>query len=399
MRQISLTINGEKTTAEIEPRMSLADFLRENQLLHGTHIGCEHGVCGACTIIVDGAPARSCITYAVACQDAEITTIEGLEDDQLTNDLRQAFHINHGLQCGYCTPAMMISARDIITRLPDADEERVRRELSGNLCRCTGYVGIVASIMQVKQAYKEKAKSTRERLGPLGSHSPADDLEATSRPANRPAQTSSSARPATSESGDLADEDWQAVETQGVELNQSFTVQHDRDAVWAFFDDLDKVARCMPGAKLTSTPKDGKAEGAINVKLGPITSAFSGLVDVKRDDKTYTGRVRGAGRDANSASRARGLITYQVTDTGGTASQIDVSVKFLLAGALAQFSRSGLVKDVANHLTKTFAENLEASLSGKATAAVDDTPLDANALARAAVWNRIASFFRRLLGK
>lgn len=399
MRQISLTINGVKTQAEIEPRMSLADFLRENQMLNGTHIGCEHGVCGACTTIIDGAPARSCITYAVACEDAEITTIEGLEDDQLTNDLRQAFHKHHGLQCGYCTPAMMISARDIIIRLPEVDEQRVRLELSGNLCRCTGYVGIVAAIMEVKQAYNKQAKSTRDRLGPLGSHAPKEKYPDSAHVSKRQALAKGPAPAISTRSSNLADEDWDAVKTQGVELKQSFTVQHDRDIVWQFFDDLDQVARCMPGAKLTAPPNEGQAEGAINVKIGPIISAFAGLLDVKRDDQTYTGLVRGVGRDANSSSRARALITYQVDESENGETQVNVEVKFLLAGALAQFSRSGLVKDVADHLTKTFANNLEARLSGAPQPLDDDTPLDANALARAAVWGRIMNFFRRLFGK
>jgi carbon-monoxide dehydrogenase small subunit len=293
---------------------------------------------------------------------------------------------------------MMISARDIITRLPEADEARVRLELSGNLCRCTGYVGIVTSIMEVKQAYKKKAQSTRNKLGPLGSHPPRAETRSTEKTIRR--KLVKDPTPIVPQKTvNLSDEDWQAVEAQGVELKQSFTVQHDRDTVWRFFDDLDQVARCMPGAKLTSPPKDGQAEGAINVKLGPIVSAFAGLVDVNRDDKNYSAVVRGAGRDANSASRARGLITYQIDEAENGASQVNISVKFLLAGALAQFSRSGLIKDVADHLTNTFARNLEARLSGAPELADDDTPLDANALARAAIWGRIKGFFLSLFGK
>src|SRR6516164_11620943 len=130
MRQFAIRINGRQIVGETEPRVNLADFLRERQYLTGTHIGCEHGVCGACTVLIDGAPARSCITYAVACEGAEITTIEGLDDDPVAASLREAFSANHALQCGYCTPGMLISARDIVTRLPQADEARIRLELS-----------------------------------------------------------------------------------------------------------------------------------------------------------------------------------------------------------------------------------------------------------------------------
>ena len=149
MSDVSPTINGRPVSASVEPRTSLADFVRESQRLTGTHLGCEHGVCGACTVLIDGEPMRSCITYAVSCESAEITTIEGFDDDEVMEDLRQAFTEHHGLQCGYCTPGMLVTSRDIVTRLPEADEKRVRLELSGNLCRCTGYVGIVRAILAV----------------------------------------------------------------------------------------------------------------------------------------------------------------------------------------------------------------------------------------------------------
>jgi carbon-monoxide dehydrogenase small subunit len=149
VKRVSLTINGKAVTADVEPRTSLADYLRETQNLTGTNLGCEHGVCGACTIEIDGAPARSCITFAVACEGASVRTIEGFGDDPVMEQLRQAFTAEHALQCGYCTPGMLMTARDIVTRLPEADEARIRLELSGNLCRCTGYVGIVNAIQAV----------------------------------------------------------------------------------------------------------------------------------------------------------------------------------------------------------------------------------------------------------
>ena len=146
---LALTVNGAPVGEPVEPRTSLADFLREQLMLTGTNIGCEHGVCGACTVLIDGAPARSCITLAIACDGADVRTIEGLDDDPVAALLREAFAAEHALQCGYCTPGMLVTARDIVTRLPDADERRVREELAGNLCRCTGYVGIVRAIMRV----------------------------------------------------------------------------------------------------------------------------------------------------------------------------------------------------------------------------------------------------------
>ena len=149
MKIVALTVNGKRVEAAVEPRTHLADFLRERLRLTGTNLGCEHGVCGACTLMIDGAPARSCITFAAACEGAEVRTIEGFDDDALMERLRQAFTAEHALQCGYCTPGMLVTAYDIVTRLPDADEARVREELAGNLCRCTGYVGIVRAILHV----------------------------------------------------------------------------------------------------------------------------------------------------------------------------------------------------------------------------------------------------------
>jgi len=154
MKTINLDVNGRLVSTTVEPRTHLADVLREQIRLTGTHLGCEHGVCGACTIEVDGGPARSCIAFAVTCDGAKIRTIEGFDDDPVAAQLREAFSAEHALQCGYCTPGMLITARDIVLRLPGADDARIREELSGNLCRCTGYVGIVRAIRRVLDARK-----------------------------------------------------------------------------------------------------------------------------------------------------------------------------------------------------------------------------------------------------
>src|SRR5579863_9364402 len=171
MSSIALIVNERPVEALAEPRTSLADFVRDSLDLTGTHLGCEHGVCGACTILLDGVPARSCITYAVACEGAAVTTIEGLDDDEISAELRAAFTREHALQCGYCTPGMLISARDLVLRLDAADERAIRVGLSGNLCRCTGYVGIVRAVRAVIEDRRKRgippiAGGGRERLGP-----------------------------------------------------------------------------------------------------------------------------------------------------------------------------------------------------------------------------------------
>ncbi|HEY2757184.1 MAG TPA: (2Fe-2S)-binding protein [Pseudolabrys sp.] len=143
---ISLTINGKPRDLAVEPRMSLADLLREELRLTATHLGCEHGVCGACTVLIDGEPARSCIALAVTLDGAEVRTLEGLADDPLMSTLKAAFQEKHGLQCGFCTPGMLISSWDLLKRKGALSEAEIRVAMSGNLCRCTGYQGIVRSI-------------------------------------------------------------------------------------------------------------------------------------------------------------------------------------------------------------------------------------------------------------
>ncbi|MGH7057138.1 MAG: (2Fe-2S)-binding protein [Acetobacteraceae bacterium] len=153
-RVVRLTVNGRPIAQLATPRTHLADFLREGQLLTGTHLGCEQGVCGACTLLLDGEPVRGCLTLAVACEGRSVTTVEGLDEDEIAAELRDAFSAEHGLQCGYCTPGMLIAARDLVRRLPQASDAEVRIEMSGNLCRCTGYVGIVKAIRRVLDGRK-----------------------------------------------------------------------------------------------------------------------------------------------------------------------------------------------------------------------------------------------------
>jgi len=147
--RITLKVNDRSFDLSVEPRAILADVLREQCGLTATHIGCEHGVCGACTVMVDGAPQRSCLQSAARFEGKHVETLEAFAEDALMAQLRQAFTAEHALQCGYCTPGMLITARDIVLRLAGADEARIREELAGNLCRCTGYNGIVAAIQRV----------------------------------------------------------------------------------------------------------------------------------------------------------------------------------------------------------------------------------------------------------
>lgn len=154
--QISVTINGEEHTREVEARLLLVHFIREEVGLTGTHIGCDTTSCGACTVLLNGVPAKSCTVFAVAADGAEVTTVEGLGNGGL-HPVQQGFTEKHGLQCGFCTPGMMLTSKALLEENPDPSEEEIRWGISGNLCRCTGYVNIVKAVQRASELMKEKS--------------------------------------------------------------------------------------------------------------------------------------------------------------------------------------------------------------------------------------------------
>jgi aerobic-type carbon monoxide dehydrogenase small subunit (CoxS/CutS family) len=155
MRQsVSFNVNGKDVTCEVEPRMTLADLLREELRLTGTHIGCEHGVCGACTVIVDGRAVRSCLLFGVQMSGTRVVTVEGLGTNAGLSPLQAAFRRHHALQCGFCTPGVLTTVHAFLSEEPDPTADRVREVLSGNICRCTGYVGIVNAVLDAAKFYR-----------------------------------------------------------------------------------------------------------------------------------------------------------------------------------------------------------------------------------------------------
>jgi len=155
MARVQMQINGKTMGAEVEPRTSLADFVRDACQLTGTYLGCEHGVCGACTVLLDGEAVRSCLMLAVQAEGRSVTTVEGLSNDDDLTPLQKAFRKHHALQCGFCTPGMITTAHALLTEEPDCDADRVREVLSGNICRCTGYVSIVEAVLDARSAYRK----------------------------------------------------------------------------------------------------------------------------------------------------------------------------------------------------------------------------------------------------
>jgi carbon-monoxide dehydrogenase small subunit len=397
MKPVRFSVNGVTVSEHVEPRTHLADFLRERLDLTATHLRCEQGACGACTLLIDGQPVRACITFAALCDGAEITTLEGMADDPVMAALRRAFSAEHGLQCGYCTPGMLMTARDIVIRLPEADAARIRLEISGNLCRCTGYVGIVRAIARVLQEQRNgQLARVACRQGPLG---PVVARRAEPTPAAGPVVPA--ARPAENQQPPDAET---ALGLSGrqpnIEIRQSFTTPQPPDTVWALFADVARVVPCLPGAALTRPPAGDVVEGRMSVKLGAITANFAGRARIVRDETARRGVIMGAGSDRLSGSRAAGEVEYVLEPAGRGGTQVSLTIRALLAGPLAQFGRSGIVNDLVARITQVFARNLEARLTGTTgDDAGAQAPLAVGGLLWQVVVARVKALFGKIFGK
>jgi len=397
MKLLALNINGRDVNAEAEPHMHLADFVRESQNLTGTHLGCEHGVCGACTILIDGVPVRSCITYAVSCVGARVTTIEGLDNDEITTELRAAFSREHALQCGYCTPGMLISARDFVLRAQSPSEHDVRLAMSGNLCRCTGYVGIIDAIRSVIADRRARGISAiagagRSALGPVGSdHGSGADVQDAG-----VGEVAHLANRAEAHGAGAITENVPVDFTPQTTFDQSFVVHHPLDQVWRFFADVPAVAACLPGASIVGDAGARFVTGKMRVKVGPIAAEFNGSAEIDRDPATHSGTIRGSGRDRRSSSATQGIIRYRLVPVAEQSTRVELSVGYRLTGTLAQFSRSDLIQDIASRLIALFAQNLESRLTAPAQVARPAPELKAVPLLFSVLIKRIGVRWKRL---
>ena len=340
MTPVTLTVNGREVTAAVEPRTHLADFLREHLLLTGTHLGCEHGVCGACTILLDGEPARACIVYAATCGGRDVRTIEGLADDPIAAALRAAFTAEHALQCGYCTPGMLVTARDIVRRLPEADDDRIRLELAGNLCRCTGYNGIVRAVRRVVAERPQGVEAAKPAL-----------------PRGEFAQP----REAAIESGAVA----APASAPGDTLTQTLRLALPRATVWRAICDPALIAACVPGARVTSID-GGRIVGDLTASLGPIAARFTGEATVTYDAAAHGVQIKAEGRDPASGARLSADAGFRVDEDGPQASTITLDIAYGLRGSLAQFGRGPVVRVFAAEIAAAVGRNLEARLRGEA---------------------------------
>ena len=392
MKLVTLLVNGKSIQKAVSDRTHLGDFLRDTVQLTGTHLGCEHGVCGACTVLLDGMPIRSCITYAVACEGRTITTIEGYAADPVMSRLRTAFTAHHALQCGYCTPGMLATARDIVLRLPEADENRVRIELAGNLCRCTGYMGIVSAILAVLTELREQpdpvVQKLRDETAQGVTVSVASSVAAqafTSFEAKRIVSDVASASASASENN--------MQEGKGTRVNASFEVPFAVEVVWSFMSDLKAVAGCLPGAQIDAqTPE--RVEGYIAIKFGPMAAKFKGSATIERDELKRSATLRGTGQDSLSQSRATGDVRYQLMALEVARTQVSVDLTYTLQGPLAQFSRSGLVQEFVRRMVADFGKNVTQRLQNPgASDPIASESMNPVRVLLSIIWSKIKRFF------
>ncbi|MET0866717.1 MAG: 2Fe-2S iron-sulfur cluster-binding protein [Pseudorhodoplanes sp.] len=367
---VRFTVNDIVVDAKVAPRTHLADFLREDLLLTGTHLGCEHGVCGACTVLLDGEPVRSCITFTATCGGRDVKSIEGLEQDPIMTALRAAFTAEHALQCGYCTPGMLITARDIVLRLPEADEDRIRLELAGNLCRCTGYNGIVRAIKRVLAHRPDVAALARPNVKSGAFQQFALERVNSSEP--------STVLPTPTAEG----------------LHEELKIMLPVAQVWAALRDPALIASCLPGATILSRDGDN-IRGEIAAALGPIQAKFVGDATLSYDDAARSGRIAGAGRDSANGTRLQAEASFRLDEAGPQTSMLHLDVTYALKGPLAQFSRGPIVRVFAAELATMVARNLEARLRGEALPAAG-TKIQAGSLVSRVAWRWLRDLLSRL---
>ncbi|MCY4241040.1 MAG: 2Fe-2S iron-sulfur cluster-binding protein [Rhodobacter sp.] len=374
---VRLTVNGEECSVNVPPRAQLTEVLRDHLELTGTHLGCEHGVCGACTVMFDGKPVRSCITFAKSCEGADVETIEGHRGDKVMAMLREAFSRHHGLQCGFCTPGMLATARDIVARFDAPDEKTIRTELSGNLCRCTGYVGIVRAIQDVIDWRNASGLSAAGHLHP---EPPVPTKIA-------PFSIRDETIPA------FPPEPAGRVRTDGTwtTVNRDFSLTAPTSEVRDLFADIWSVASCIPGATVTNVTEN-RFEGNVEIRFGPIRATFRGIGGYSVNEGQKTGKISGRGDDRNGQSKLEGEMTYNIGPGTHGGSLVSAEIRFRIEGLLAQFNRPELVTGFVDYLLTRFTSNCEAVLSGgKATEALQLSVLSL-------AWSVLRSRLRKLFG-
>jgi aerobic carbon-monoxide dehydrogenase small subunit len=392
MTQVTLTVNGTEVMLDVEPRLTLADALRHRLGLTGTHLGCEHGVCGACTVLVDGAAVRSCLLFCVQAQRAEVTTVEALGSVEDLHPLQEAFRHHHALQCGFCTPGFLMSAYELLRDGANGaqDEERLRAELSGVLCRCTGYAGIVRAVQEVAAAYPDGLPAPKQLGRPITVRQWTPP-----RGEERALEAAAQARPATAAPVNVELSLPQGEPNQTVDVTT--TISPSPEETWELVRDFGQTSRCLPGVELEAAEGEDTYSGHVQVHLGPMKLSFAGAARVlERDAEERTLRAVASGRDqSGSGVRAALAITAAAAD-GEEGTSLRAHAELYLSGRAAQFGRS-LAGDVSRQLFQEFGRCVERTITTGEAAAPQR--LAGGALARRLFVARVRRLVRRVIGR
>jgi aerobic-type carbon monoxide dehydrogenase small subunit (CoxS/CutS family)/carbon monoxide dehydrogenase subunit G len=348
---VSFTVNGTPVSIRVPARMHLADALRTSLGLTGTHLGCEHGVCGMCTVLIDGDAARACLVFAVQAEGADVVTVEGLGTRDRQHPLQQAFSHHHGLQCGFCTPGFLLSSYDLLAHNEGPlDPETLPEEMSGVICRCTGYRGILAAVSDVAEAHPEGVPEPMN-CAPRTLVGRGGGMSASALAEEAPAEEVAEEAPATLT---------RPTGTPTITVTVTRQLVSPVEDVWGVMDDVDRLARCLPGAEMTADLGGDRYRGRAKVALGPVRLAFEGLAQITErdaDDHRLALLAQGADTGGNRTAADIGLRAVAVPD-GGTELRADAAV--FLSGRIAQFGRA-LAGDVSQRLFEQFADAVDES--------------------------------------
>jgi carbon-monoxide dehydrogenase small subunit len=380
--EVNLTVNGTPTSMTLPARVTLSDALRDHLGLTGTHVGCEHGICGMCTVLVDGQAARACLLFAVQLDGAEVTTVEGMGRVDDLHPLQESFGRHHALQCGFCTPGFLMSSYDLLSHEPDVAREDLPAELSGVLCRCTGYRNIIDAVDEVAEAHRDGIP------GP-GNCAARTLVGRTPAGASGAAGVTAEEVPASEETSGLHIELPSGEPTIAIDLTSELT--SGPADVARVLGDVRLLARCLPGAELTEDLGDDWYRGRARIALGPVRLSFQGLAQVIEQgaDRIV---LNAQGKDTGGGGAQAGIVMVATPSGSGTSLHADARV--FLTGRIAGFGRS-LAGDVSKRMFEDFARAIDQAAAG-AEPEVDARPPSAFALLAAALRARARAPFDRM---
>jgi len=378
---VAMTINGSDVSMSIPARVTLSDALRDHLGLTGTHVGCEHGICGMCTVLVDGEAARACLLFAVQLDGAQIVTVEGLGRQDDLHPLQESFGRHHGLQSGFCTPGFLMSSYDLLTHEPDVQREDLPGELSGVLCRCTGYRNIIDAVDDVAQTHRDgiPAPGNCGRRALVG-RSPAGSSGA-------------GAPPRATEETDLPERPEEITLPEGeptIQIDVTSRLGSTPEEVARVFGNIRLLARCLPGAELTDELGEDWYRGRARIALGPVRLSFHGIAHIveQSGDRIV---MRAQGKDAGGGGAQADIVMSATPVEGGTSLQAEANV--FLTGRIAGFGRS-LAGDVSRRMFEDFARALDRAAAGEEPA-TDARPPGAISLLMGTVVEKVRNGFAR----